>query len=413
MNNERPVRHSDPPDSSNEIPRLRPGIDITLAGLTLEEGVLVSRVDGRTSIQHLAVLVGRPLDETRRLVERLVAAGVLLLATPADRVEIHDDPFEGFVFPLEALSEPVDLDLEERKRILYTFGHLDVWSHYKLLGVRWRDDLPKIKRAYRERSKEWHPDRWRRPRLGSFENKIAKVFQAINEAYRVLSRPAEKASYDREQAPRFDEEDMAELLQAQRREARHAERVAADRKRRLASNPVHQRILRARKMYEEAIAHEKRGDLKEALNWAQHAHALDDREEYRALKRRLQVETSEQRIVPYLQAGRRAESLTRWDEAIGHFREAVRQAPEHGPARIRLAYNLLMGGRPFATANEHIAKALQICPQDPETHFVRGLCYEKAGMVKAAAGAYQRAIELKPNYTDAKRRLSRLRWRLW
>jgi len=63
------------------------------------------------------------------------------------------------------------------------------YDHYKVLCVP-RDATPdRIKRAYREQVKDWHPDRNPSPRA-------AAVFQAVHEAYRVLSDADLRHRYD-------------------------------------------------------------------------------------------------------------------------------------------------------------------------------------------------------------------------
>ena len=398
-----------PPRNLANIPRIRDGIDITRAGLTLEEGFLVSRVDGKTSIQEIAMLIGRPYEETDRLVRRLAHAGVVVFGQN-EMSRDEEAPYEGFEFSVEDLLEPIDLSDEEKRRVLYTHAQLGRWSHYKLLGVRWRDDAKAIKRAYFQRSKEWHPDRFRRPRLGSYKGRIDEIFRAVKDAYGVLSDPKTKAEYDAENPPAFDEDDMAAILASSRVEERTQEREEERKRRRLERNPMRKRMLKAKSLHQEALEAEAQGELMEALQLAQAACALDDRAMHQDLKKRLQHETAEIRVAPLIRRGLHMESMTSWPEAIRTFAEAVRLAPEHGPARLRLAYNMLMGGRPPQEVNEHIQSALQKMPENPEAHFVRGLCYEKVHMDKAAIRAYQRAIELKPNYTEAKKRLKKLRW---
>lgn len=390
-----------------EIPRVREGIDLTRAGLSLEEGYLVSRVDGRTPVKDLALLINRPINETSEIVERLTAVGVLVCGgeNPSS-----DDEFGGFQFPEALLQEEVDLKEDEKRKILFFHGHLSHWTHYQVLGVRWRDDAKTIKKAYFERSKEWHPDRFRREPLGSYKSRIDDIFRAVRDAYNVLSKPDAKAAYDRDHAPSLDEEDMAEMLAAQRRERRSEEREEERRRRRLERNPMRRRMHRAKALHEEALQLKEKGELLEALRSAQAAAAFHDKEEYRQLKRELQAATAELRVGPLIRRGMHAESMTSWEDAIAVFEEAVRLAPEHGPARLRLAYNLVMGGRPPQQVNEHIQRALQLMPEEPEAHFVRGLCYEKGDMGKAALRAYQRALELKPNYAEARKRLKKLRW---
>ncbi len=65
------------------------------------------------------------------------------------------------------------------------------YDHYKLLGIG-RDASPaQIKRAYRRRVKDCHPDINPSP-------KAATVFRAVHEAYDVLSDVSKRSRYDKE-----------------------------------------------------------------------------------------------------------------------------------------------------------------------------------------------------------------------
>ena len=63
------------------------------------------------------------------------------------------------------------------------------FDHYKILGVDRMAGPAEIKRAYREQVKRAHPDRNRSPRA-------AELFQAVHDAYLVLSDPEERRRYD-------------------------------------------------------------------------------------------------------------------------------------------------------------------------------------------------------------------------
>jgi len=63
------------------------------------------------------------------------------------------------------------------------------YDHYKVLGVP-RDATPKeIKRAYRERVKQWHPDK-------NLSDRAPEVFHALHDAYLTLSDASARAAYD-------------------------------------------------------------------------------------------------------------------------------------------------------------------------------------------------------------------------
>jgi tetratricopeptide (TPR) repeat protein len=143
---------------------------------------------------------------------------------------------------------------------------------------------------------------------------------------------------------------------------------------------------------------------------AQTALTFDVRPEYEEAIERLKVLAGEHRIGPYMRKGAALEAMCNWEESIQAFSEVVRLSPEHGPGRLRLAYNLMMGAQDPHEASAHAQKAAALLPDDPEAHFVLGMCYEKSGMDKAALRAYSRAIELRPSYVEVKKRLKKLKW---
>ncbi|MCB9645757.1 MAG: DnaJ domain-containing protein [Deltaproteobacteria bacterium] len=399
------------------VPRMRDGIDIMKAGLSVEEGFLASRIDGRTSVRDLAHLVGKSADDTHRLLVRLARAGIVRMG---DEPELDQNrptasdaavgEYGNYIFAPALMQVTCDLEQEERKRVIFYHDHLDRWTHYELLQTKRKDDVKEIKRAYFERSKEWHPDRFRRPNLGPFKAMIDRIFQQVQEAYRVLSDPKRRETYDEANVLMADEDEIADMLAEQRKKEREARRIREAEERRKKNNPMRQRLNKARAFYDEAKQLRASGQLLEALRVVQLAATFEDKPEYQELLATLQVEAGEFRIQPLMRRGNSQENLTNWEAAIEAFQEAVRLAPEHAQARLRLAFNLIMGGRDPQEASPHAQKAALVLTEDPEAHFVLGLCYEKGGMEKAAVRAYARAVELKPNYSDAKKRLRSLKW---
>ncbi|MEM6254024.1 MAG: J domain-containing protein [Cyanobacteria bacterium P01_D01_bin.156] len=64
-------------------------------------------------------------------------------------------------------------------------------NHYELLGVKPTASAQEIRRAYRELSKLYHPD------TTTLSDAIAtRKFQALNEAYGILSNPEQRLTYD-------------------------------------------------------------------------------------------------------------------------------------------------------------------------------------------------------------------------
>jgi tetratricopeptide (TPR) repeat protein len=404
-------------NDKNDVPKIREDVDLTKLGLNVEEGFLASRVDGRTTIGELALVVGKPEPEILRVLDRLEKVGVVYYGddapTAAPSAKSGADgtiDFGDYIFPVALMQEDNDLSVAERKRIAFFHAHLEKWTHYELLQASRTDDTKAIKRVYFARSKEWHPDRFRRGNLGSFKKMIDDIFKQVQVAYGILSNAEKREAYDEEHVFMVGDDDLAEMLKKQKRRERDAKREEERKARRKAKNPIVKRIAQAQKMYESAQAKRDAGELLDALRAAQTAAAFDSRPEYDALVEELKAAAGEFRVAPYIKRGLARENMTNFREAVEAFEDAVRIAPENGQARVRLAYNLLMCGRDPQDANPHAQKGVQLLPDDPEAHFVLGLCYERGGMAKAAARELSRAVELKPNYKEAKKRLRELKW---
>src|SRR5437762_2368234 len=112
------------------VPKLREGIDITKLRLSLEEGFVASRIDGRTTIADIAHLVGKPRPETEKILDRLAKAGIILIDSgdTKKRKETSDldagsaaTDYGKYIFPPALMSESCDLEPQERKRIIWFY----------------------------------------------------------------------------------------------------------------------------------------------------------------------------------------------------------------------------------------------------------------------------------------------------
>lgn len=425
-------------------PSLCTGVDLNRVSLSVEDMFVVSRIDGRATVDEIALLIGKDPKQTATIIDRLKQLGVVNFSgasapapspVPVPEKKPADSEYGDFEFDDELLLEAGDLDLRARKKILFMLGQLPVLTHYQLLGIERGAEKKDIKRAYFERSKEWHPDRFRKPNLGSFGPLISKIYTAVRAAYEVLHDDEKRAAYDTEirevyraalrdkprsaeyvvtapePKPKIEEKELKAFVEEEKKVQREQKREEDRKRRRLERNPILKRRNRAVDYFEKAQAEEQAGNTMEALRLVQMAVTFDDtRQDFRALLEKLKDSAGEYRIGPYLKKAAHHESLTEWAEAIDLYAEAVRIAPNHGKARLRLAYTLLCAGRAHSEIMPHALRASHLLPDDAEAHYILGRCYDEAGEEKLAKRHFEKAVELRPNYAEAKKRLKRLKW---
>lgn len=103
--------------------------------------------------------------------------------------------------------------------------------------------------------------------------------------------------------------------------------------------------------------------------------------------------------VRYLE-GRVYMKLSMWNEAIGAFQVSVAKDPKSPWARNNLGFAALMVGQ-NELALEHLEAILELDPIKPYMLNNLGIAYERTGRGPDSLAAFLRAVELKPDYTNA------------
>jgi|GEM_PF-1090252 len=110
-------------------------------------------------------------------------------------------------------AEPGDLSLDEKTRILVGLRLVATQDPWVLVGVPVGTDKRDIKRAFFERSKLFHPDRFYGRKLATWEARINTVFEAMSTAHGELMDPRTARREDSgATAPQSPTEYAAELF---------------------------------------------------------------------------------------------------------------------------------------------------------------------------------------------------------
>jgi DnaJ-domain-containing protein 1 len=218
-------------------PTLNLRADLSQVQLTPTEGFILSRIDGRVSYDEICRMSSLGREETLAILRALKQQKLILgpdKATTAhdptarsgrhppspDRaphtpapVLVTDEMLlkaqekasgkrekeseiqsvlerldDGAPVDSAALAEGRDLSEAMKIRILRLYRRLRKLEPHELLGVSPDADTATIKQAFAAASKELHPDRYFGKDLGSYRDKLAKIFSRITEAVQALHK---------------------------------------------------------------------------------------------------------------------------------------------------------------------------------------------------------------------------------
>jgi hypothetical protein len=193
------------PDSL--VPRLKASA-LNVLKLTAEEGFVLSRIDGRSTIGDICLLVPFDPEVTATILTQLTRVGAIEI--PGNKIPETlptlplEAPEPSRVEPLPKKETPVakgpnvaglDISVDAAKRIDTYFAAMQEMDAFELLEIGRTDDKKEIKRAYFKLSKELHPDRYFGKNIGPYKEKLSKIFQSIKVAYDLLIDDARRTAY--------------------------------------------------------------------------------------------------------------------------------------------------------------------------------------------------------------------------
>jgi curved DNA-binding protein CbpA len=322
-------------------------------------------------------------------------------------VTTKKSPYDGFIFNPADLAEEVDLEIERRKEILFLHANLKKGNLFQLFGLPWGAAIEDVRRAYYEKARIFHPDRFAGKKLGSYKPKVEAIFRAMSEASAVLTDPVKRLEYEEKHAPA----DVKAVTAVKRIDE---ERRAAERRARLARhNPLMAQKARMQEFLDRGKKAMEAGNFVAAANEFLLAAAMDAKaEEPPRLAAEAKRRAASKKADDAYEKGERAEALNNMDEANACYREAAVLDPENTRyamkvARILLAAGDLDGARPL------VETVLKHKSTDVEALLLLGEIHLAIGNKPMAKKSFERVLELSPDHDAAKVLLKKMRWSLF
>jgi len=375
-----------------------------------KEGFLLSRMDGRMSMEEILTLSGMDREEALTISMRLWEKGVIVIEGVDEESlrkggEAPDTGAKG-------------LSREEKQKILAVYDKLERVSYYELLGVTPLASRKEIRNAYFALSREFHPDRFFRRDIGDFRWRLDSIFKKLTLAYNVLSTSESREEYDQTVMPEIKaaQERAAEPEQGKDEKPSDTDagsspvKEAAEVQKGRIPKEILERVEKAKQFFDRGIKDlfEKKyasasGNFRLALTYDPY------NEKYKKHYEEAHEFVVRNEMERLLHLAESAENILHYEEAKNFLAKALELSPDHGQAHHRMARVILtMGGDP-REAREHALKALEAFPKDIEFRMTLAQVYKVAALYKNALREYDMILKIDPKNDEAKAQIKEIK----
>jgi curved DNA-binding protein CbpA len=426
------------PKSLDELLKIAPVVndqtDLRALELTSQDGFLLSQIDGMTPAAILCDLVA--LDPTVLVIalQRLEKAGAVRWARR------HTDPGRGRREAAEdsaaqqdiahasaadpALEEACDLSRDERLQILKAERDFPIRTHWEILGLSGDPSPSDIKRAYFVASKSFHPDRYFGRNLGSFTDRLERIFFLLKQAYDTLSHDEKRRAYQVRHpppggvAPAAAGEPTAVSETPEEKEARleaRRQQIVEERKqRRRAKFAQPERTASAGKsrqaeeLHQAGISQLRAGDVYAAVASFKLAMTHDpDNGRYRSMFEEANAQAMLARAVEVAGQAENAADEGASREAAQLYTRAFEMTPNKSEYAVKAA-ELFLRLNDFDQALQLANQAVEAAPRRSPPRVVLAKVLEARGDRRAAVEHLRVADSLDPDDAHVKENLRRL-----
>lgn len=292
-------------------------------------------------------------------------------------------------------------------------------TYHDVLGVHVAAGPDEIQRAFFDRSKTFHPDRYFHRELGPYEDLLHEIYKHVVAAHDVLRDEKLRSDYEKtlREKPTFRFLKRSRLLALPGRERktpgegrslrdreglRSKARILRDLEMRLESSRK-----KGREHYEEAQKERERGDWVRAASLVRLALAFDPREpDYHAALADVLPRANTEQAEGARARGELLLARGEQSEGLELLQEAFQLVPTDAELGHQIAAQLLALGERLDDAARLARQAAELDEMQPEYRKTLGMIFLKQGLRTEARRELQRAWELDPMDREVKKALS-------
>jgi curved DNA-binding protein CbpA len=176
--------------------------------LTIEEKDILDKIDGKDTAEIILRTLTMPPDQFWKSLYLFYCLGVVDLAGEEAAPAAAPDETERMRKPSES-HEDAPRQIAE---VLTLRDTLPSMTLYQILSIPKTASDEDVKKAYFQLARRFHPDRFDRQVAADYKAQIHEVFDAITNAYRVLSNKESRRVYDAKSGPAAALEDAQETF---------------------------------------------------------------------------------------------------------------------------------------------------------------------------------------------------------
>ncbi|MGI9590250.1 MAG: DnaJ domain-containing protein [Myxococcota bacterium] len=406
-----------------QVPRLAPGWEAQVADLSPEQGFLLSRIDGVTPWGVLRTIGGLPPEQVDAALECWQKDG--LLEVEGSRIPSQETAGARTVVPGPSgrageVDPSLDLSAEIQQQVLEFEQRLER-PYHEILGVRVDADTRTIKRAYFGLSKLYHPDRYFQKDVGSFGERLDRVFKKVALAYELMMDPTTREELQRSfQAAPPPEVEAPPTPAAERTERptpmpqSFTKREWLNRMRKRFKIPeelLAERRFRARELAEAARVAKYQAQWNDAASAIRLAIAFDPwNNDYKELFAEIQVEVNQMRAKKLLEEASGAFDSRSCKEALALYEEVIAYRPADATAHHKAA-QLALELENLTDAREYAERACELAPHAIECCVTLARVLRSQGLKERAREVLEEAREMDPQNREVLDELTKLRRR--